>query len=176
MLLQIWSDQPKDAQNLYSHPRDMLWESGPLQGVYRIYEGPIDPGEFWYDPNTGELLPDNDHFVWQANFDLSDRPFHQTEGEIYWLAVQMFYPAGTGEQAELGWKTSKEHWNDDAVWADYDDSGIVPVWNELRYPDGHPFQGESMDLAFVITVPEPGTLVLLATVCVGLLFVWRRRK
>ena len=92
----------------------------------------------------------------------------------------MFYPGdpigGTNELAELGWKTSPEHWNDDAVWADYDDSGIVPVWHELRYPDGHPRYGESMDLAFVITVPEPGTLVLLATVCVGLLFVWRRRK
>ncbi|MBN1766812.1 MAG: hypothetical protein JW860_16280 [Sedimentisphaerales bacterium] len=47
----------------------------------------------------------------------------------------------------LGWKTSLDHWNDDAVWND----GMVLDWYELRYPPGHPYMGQSIDLAFVIT-------------------------
>jgi hypothetical protein len=61
-----------------------------------------------------------------------------------------------------------DHWNDDAVWAD---SGQGP-WNELRYPYGHPFEGESIDLAFAIT-PEPATIVLLG---LGGVFIRRRKK
>jgi len=44
------------------------------------------------------------------------------------------------------------HWNDDAVWG----QGFEPYggpWLELRYPPGHQYYGESMDLAFVIAGP-----------------------
>jgi len=48
-----------------------------------------------------------------------------------------------------GWKTSLDHFNDDAVWVD-PDPPYTWEWNELRYPDGHTYEGESIDLAFVI--------------------------
>jgi hypothetical protein len=61
-----------------------------------------------------------------------------------------------------GWKTSLDHWNDDAVWS-------VPgtIWQELR----DPATGESLDLAFVIT-PEPATL---SALLLGILALCRRR-
>ncbi len=64
----------------------------------------------------------------------------------------------------FGWKTSDldqvEHFMDDAVWTDVSTWGLPPhvvpsgeIWNELKYPQGHPWQGISIDLAFVIDGP-----------------------
>lgn len=78
-----------------------------------------------------------------------------------------------------GWKTTRNNWNDDAVWTDVDfgfgDTGeVVPggSWNELRYPAGHSLEGNSIDLTFVI-VPEPATMSLL---CVGAAMLIRHRR
>jgi hypothetical protein len=70
---------------------------------------------------------------------------------VYWLDVraESFDP-----NAVFGWKTSLDHWNDDAV---YWDDTFSPIPQELVYPAGHPMEGQSIDLAFVI-VPEPATL------------------
>jgi len=76
--------------------------------------------------------------------------FHQIgmpdEPIVYWLDLQ----AAPEESGTLfGWKTSFDHWNDDAVWA----IGAEPysgIWEELRYPPGHPFFPASIDLAFGI--------------------------
>jgi hypothetical protein len=50
-----------------------------------------------------------------------------------------------------GWKTSTDHWNDDAAWADDPQSGSAQ-WNELL------IGGISRDMAFVITTPEPAAI------------------
>jgi hypothetical protein len=84
----------------------------------------------------------------------------------------------------FGWKTSRDHFNDDAVFIDLPDIWNLPVdtilppnapgtalpWNEMRYPITHPFTGESIDLAFVIT-PEPASLALLS---LGVLALMKR--
>lgn len=178
--VQIWSDRPAGATaDEYSRPKDFLWEATDFTWVPRLYHQ-LDrsgPGEGWYDPNTGIYEPSTDWNIWQLNIDVSKNPFRQVEGSVYWLVVQAWFPDGSND-SELGWKTSETHWNDDAVWADGELlPGIAFGWNELRYPDRHEFEGESMDLSFVITVPEPGMLALLATAGLGLLlFAWRRRK
>ena len=56
--------------------------------------------------------------------------------------------------ASLGWKSSMDHWNDDAVWT-LGDEPYQGLWGELRYPPGHPQHPESIDLAFVIGGGEP---------------------
>ena len=71
-----------------------------------------------------------------------------------------------GNAAEWGWKTSQNHWNDDAVWPSV--SALQVTWHELR----DPITQESLDLAFVITA-EPATLGLLL---LGGLALLRRRR
>ena len=73
-----------------------------------------------------------------------------------------------------GWKTTLDHWNDDAVWADFDIAGAKQAddfWHELR----DPLNGESLDMAFVIT-PEPSTVAMLLGVGLIGLFAYARRR
>jgi hypothetical protein len=167
--LSIHSDVPADPTNpdaSYSHPGDLLWEQVfyPGEWLARV-TGTGDQG--WYDPNTGEFIRPDHLLTWQYNFlDIKD-PFVQQRGTVYWLDVSVVLPAGVSPV--FGWKTSLDHWGDDAVWTDVDASGApVGLWNELR----DPLTGESLDLAFVIT-PEPGTLLLL--LAGGLAMIRRRR-
>jgi hypothetical protein len=65
---------------------------------------------------------------------------------VYWLDLQaeVLDPV-----AQFGWKSSLDHWNDDAVWG----NGLEPYagpWNELRYPPMHQLAGQSIDLAFAL--------------------------
>ncbi|MCP4902422.1 MAG: PEP-CTERM sorting domain-containing protein, partial [bacterium] len=64
-----------------------------------------------------------------------------------------------------GWKTSQDHWNDNAVW-EVSNGVYAPLSDPLAQPP------TPLDMAFVIT-PEPTTLGLLA---LGGLVVLKRRK
>jgi len=157
----IHEDIPAGPTNPYSRPGDLLWQRDffPGQFAYRPW-GSGNQG--WYDPNTGEYFPNNHQLTWQFNIVDIPEPYYQTEGTIYWLDISVKLPDGMPPW--FGWKTSLDHWNDDAVWGDYPD----PLWRELR----DPISQESLDLAFVIT-PEPGTLTLLIVAGLGVL---RRRQ
>ncbi len=157
----IHEDIPASPTNPYSMPGELLWERDFFLGEFteRLW-GTGDQG--WYNPNTGEYYPNNHHMTWQYNMEDIPNPFHQVAGTIYWLDISVKLPGGLPPW--FGWKTSLNHWNDDAVWGDYPD----PMWMELR----DPITQQSLDLAFVIT-PEPGTLVLLLVG--GALGLLRRR-
>lgn len=160
--LSIHKDVPAGPTNPFSHPGDLLWDDDFLPGEFttRLY-GQGEQG--WYDPNTGEAQRPDHMFFYQANIEHILNPFVQQFGTIYWLdiSVELEHPS-----ARIGWKTSRDHFNDDAVWGDYPD----PQWNELRDPlPPH----ESLDLAFVIT-PAPSSAVLLGLS--ALVAVGRRRR
>ncbi len=113
----------------YSRPGEILWERQVMEGQFEFFS--IDPQtpEGWYDPETGETLFDNhiQYFMYNVCLDSIDW-FWQEEGTIYWLNISAIIadPAAT----QWGWKSSIEHWNDDAVWArlgEYD-------WQELYEP------------------------------------------
>ena len=162
--LSILADIPAEPGGGHSRPGEKLWE--------RLYS-PVHPGWTWrqyqskilesfYDPNINQIIG-VDTEVYQYNFfiDPADA-FQQEEGTIYWLEV---VAAALDLQAVFGWKTSLDHFNDDAVWGDVvgvdpDPSADPQEWFQLRYPADHQFRGQSIDLAFVIT-PEPATLGLL---------------
>ena len=171
--LTIWSDQPEDsATGAYSRPKLPLvgWNFAPGEYTKRLWKI-VDPGEYWYNPNTGELVENGDEEIWQYNFILPE-PWEQQVGTIYWLSVQAINVL-TGY--EFGWKTSQDSFNDDAVWDDVVGTGTQ--WNELRYPSGHPDAGDSVDMAFVITVvPEPATRALLGLGTLALTAIRRRRR
>jgi hypothetical protein len=148
--LSIHADLPVGPQG-YSIPGDVLWSRTFQPGEYtaRIWEQGIDEG--WMDPPDAYFFP-GDHVCWQFNFYISESEAfiqHGTPDQpiVYWLDVKV-EPLEPG--ALFGWKTSLDHWNDDAVWG----MGMEPYfgpWYELIYPPNHEMAGRSIDLAFVIT-------------------------
>ena len=165
--LSIHADDPPgtvgpDPENEFSKPApDVLWSKDFLPGQFgeALYHRVREPGEWWWDPFTGQLDPGGDAGIWQIDIDIEpEEAFLQTgspdDPVIYWLAVQV-----DTEQGEFGWKTRRwpDHYMDDAVWDVF--FGLLPhVWRELRYPKTHPYyspQGNSIDMAFCLTyTPE----------------------
>jgi len=181
--LSIYKDIPAglDPEMPWSHPGQRVWDrffpiSDPDVRVATYVEG-VD--EQFYDPNIEQDIgPDTK--VYQYNFNIdSAEAFEQVEGEIYWLAVQGM-PSNAplpAEQAVFGWKTSKDHFHDFAVFGDNLHPGEEPVpilrgepWMYME----HPLVGP-LDQAFVIT-PEPGTFGLAGLALAGLLVLRFRRR
>jgi len=147
------------------------WEQDfdPSQFVVRPWGGPSPQG--WYDPASGQFDPTNHQQTIQVNIPQIDAPFIQQRGTIYWLDLSVIVEPGPGTAApaRLGWKTSLEHWEDDAAWGLIDPPLTSPTgWQEVI----DPVTGVSLDMAFVIT-PEPATMTLLL---VGGLALARRRR
>ncbi len=156
--LSIHEDIPaSQSPTGYSMPGDVLWVRTFQPGEYaeRIYAEDINEG--WMNPPEWYIFP-GDHICWQYNFHIDSAEAFEQQGTpdepvVYWLDVQAA-PMYTG--LYFGWKTSLDHWNDDAVWGQGMEPYLGP-WDELIYPPGHEMQGESIDLAFVIaTEPHAG--------------------
>lgn len=170
--LSIHKDIPVDESTTgYSMPGELLWERDITQVIVPLIPaGQGDQG--WADPLGGIWRRPDHQFFFQANMIEIDRPFIQQEGEIYWLDVSVKMAAGY-DGPRIGWKTTKDVWNDDAVFL-LDDATGAPAWQELwEYGETG---GRSLDMAFVIT-PEPGTVaMLLGAGLMGLLAYARRRR
>ena len=156
-------DVPADGTGGFSHPGaslygNPLWKQTFLPGQFTTrYAGSGDQG--WAEPANGVWnRPDHQEYF-QINIEDIVDPFIQEEDTVYWLAIHI----GVEDCAntKIGWKTSLDHWNDDAVY-------YYGGWKELI----DPVTGSSLDMAFVIT-PEPATLCLLG---LGGLSLLRRRK
>lgn len=160
--LSIHDDIPAVPGGPHSRPLNPpLWQRdfGPLEFAIRD-AGTGDQG--WFEPGEDWRQFDHQNF-YQINIVEIPDPFEQVEGTIYWLDISVDL-VGEGELGKLGWKTSQNHFNDDAVYWDM----INQDWIELR----DPITNESLDMAFVIT-PEPATLSLLV---LGAMAVLRRRR
>ena len=168
--LSIYEDIPAEQSGLgYSIPGTRLWEGDFPSGSFNVLLAD-EFSEGWYNPNTGEYDGYNHEKMWQYNFDIDPAEAFIQQGTsdnpiVYWLGVNAIPGDYT---TEFGWKTSLDHWNDDAVWADsYAASG--DQWQDLHHPETA--LGLSLDMAFVI-VPEPATLGLL----LGGLTMLRRKR
>jgi len=157
--LSIHANIPCDPNTTYSHPGAILWERDILPYQFTMLQaGQGDQG--WDAPWLPYWLQHDHQYFHQINItDISD-PFVQEKDTIYWLDVQ---GSVAENSAAVGWKTSQNHWSDDAV---YLEGG-----NWARLID--PVTGQSLDMAFVIT-PEPATLSLLGLG--GLALLRRKRK
>jgi hypothetical protein len=151
--LSIWSDQPATDSVKFSQPDEALWS---MEFIYPNYTAAlyyeVPQGEWWYNPagphfnpmgSSDVLVHPGDYEVWHYIFDIPrENAFVQEKGKIYWLALSQV----SIENYFFGWKSSVNHWNDDAVYSTTDEI----AWHEMIYPDGHPFYPLSMDLAFCI--------------------------
>ncbi len=148
----LWSDNPTNQSNPFSKPATLLCEYPMMPGSYTAAPYfTVNPGEWYYDPASQFQQANADRMIWKYYFPLSSYlnlcTVTQEEGRVYWVSVQWRSmeetPAGY-----WGWKSSSTHYNDDAVWSlDVQDPR---TWQELRYPVGHPYAPNSMDLAFAV--------------------------
>jgi hypothetical protein len=158
ILVSFYSDDPcgpggTEPNNPYSKPNQLLWQRTFEAGEFNetlYYKVP--EYEWWWDPFFNDLNPMGDSQVWKYDINIDPVVAFRQEGNsvnprVYWMELQVWLPYGQSYQ--FGWKTSKEHWNDDAVW----DTGSMPprTWKELRYPSQHPYSPNSIDMAFAIT-------------------------
>jgi hypothetical protein len=174
--LSIYSDIPAGTGGVsHSRPGNLLWTTvqSPLVRPWDPLQQGVDPAqvtEQFFDPNPGSPVaqPTFEYEVWQYNFFL-DQPFEQIQDEIYWLSVQT---VGLENFAGhyWGWKTSETQWNDDAAWLSPLLAGTD--WQELYDPPG----GESLDMAFVLTVPEPRIGGLAVGLALAGIAFWHRRR
>jgi hypothetical protein len=178
--ISFWSDVPAGGPMVpYSHPGQLLWTSLFLPGQFTVNPNVITAPEQFLDPNTGQILgPDTQ--VYQYNFpnliDAAGQYFQQTQGTIYWFEVQanVLNTLGT-VPASFGWKTSNQPFNDDGVFADTAgfNGANISFWRPLEFPVGH-----SLDLSFVLTVPEPSSVAIagIGLVALGGVVVRRSRR
>ncbi len=147
--LSIHADIPASPSVPWSKPGALLWEKDfdRTQFTEWLYYDNVNQSEWWWDPWTGELIPNNHHQIWEYDIDIPpEEAFIQNGTEehpvIYWLDVYV-----TSMNGSFGWKTSWQHWQDDAV--------RTPEWTELFYPIGHPYANQTIDMAFRITTTKP---------------------
>lgn len=150
---------PDGQGPLYSMPGEVLWVQSfvPGQFVASVFEANLQEG--WWDPSipNSYIFP-GDTICWQYYFPIPPHLAFCQRGTpdepiVYWLDVQA-EPLGGPALAQFGWKTSLAHWNDDAVWGLGQEPYLGP-WSELRYPAGHLWYGQSIDLAFALAGDLP---------------------
>ncbi|MHC4529425.1 MAG: DUF7901 domain-containing protein, partial [Planctomycetota bacterium] len=149
--LSIYSDNPVGPYG-WSEPNQLLWwrdfESGEFDVslyAWGLYEG-------WYSPCSDVYDSFSDTQCWQYDFYIDPCSAFIQQGDTsdpatYWLVVEA---NPHDESAYFGVKTRNYydgHYKDDAVWSFPGEEN----WQELRYPRGHQFFDESIDLAFAIT-------------------------
>jgi hypothetical protein len=145
----------------YSIPGKTLWVRDFAAGDYSASIEAADISEGYYVPCAPYYESYADWTCYRYDFEIDPLDAFIQQGDpcepvVYWLDVQA--KVYSVNQERFGWKTSLEHWNDDAVWALGDEDNHGP-WQELRYPSGHPLYGDSIDLAFAITTgptEQPG--------------------
>lgn len=164
--LSIHSDLPANDpcnQKEYSMPKDLLWEkdfqASDINETLYLHN---QEAEWFWDPAFGDPPPTQyaDYQIWQYDIDIPRSEAFIQQGDpcnpvTYWLDVYVELDDPMGVNPKFGWKTSNEHWNDDAVYSM--DNGLN--WEELRYPLGHPLGGPldpcSIDLSFrIVTTGE----------------------
>ena len=147
--LTLYADVPAASPQVpYSHPGIVLWKKHFGPGQYKAGLCLNERAEWWFDPVIREWRFPGDTQIYQYDFYISeDEAFRQREGTIYWLGMK--YDSVDSSGLALGWKSSLEHWNDDACYLDT--VGPAVMWRELRYGEKHPMAGKSMDLAFALT-------------------------
>ncbi len=115
----------------------------------------MDPSpQGWYDPVQGEIIPGDHQQYFRYDYFLPE-PCVQTVGQIYWLRISadVVDPVNT----HWGWKSTQDHWMDDAVWGPDPDAPLPPdLWTEIYEPGGG---GGPVVNSFWVGMDQSGQLV-----------------
>jgi hypothetical protein len=152
-ILSIHEDIPA-TPDTYSRPGPLLCLLNDLPFEAKPYATDLHEG--WLNP-PDDLHPVGDKVCWEYTFfippDLCIQQGTPSNPIVYWLDLQAYPTAhldGTPD-SKFGWKSTLQHWNDDATWAwGQDNPSAVLDWQEMIYPPNHPMGGQSVDLAFKI--------------------------
>lgn len=148
----IWSDVPR-SNNVPSHPGNLLWWQQFSPGQYRSSLFQTVGYESFYNPNPPARLMGADHQIWQYDFFPQD-PFVQQGTpalpHTYWLSVV----ASNVPNKFFGWKTTRDHYNDFAVYAPALLAGTtfpppLQPWQMLTN-----LQGKGRELSFKLTTSQ----------------------
>ena len=141
----IWSNNPGPP----SHPLDQLWTYQFMPDDF-IIDGPWVGDQGWFWPNDVFNRPDHVEY-WQINIPDIEQPFIQQEGTMYWLVIRMPFDTDPYMPPGVGWKTSLDHFEDNAVFGA--PSSWEPIWDPITF--------EPIDFAFVINGSSPDTFCCL---------------
>jgi len=146
----IWSDIPAD-------PAKGIYYSMPGQPL-KTYTGVV-PTLSYYGATSQQ-----GRLVYQYTLDISNDPFLQDKGTIYWISIVSTNL--DNRNLQWGWHESNNHWNDAAV-QDFKGSGWYALENNLY----------KNDMAFELrTIPEPSGLIALASGVIGIAGIIIRRR
>ena len=127
--LSIHNNIPASPDTPYSRPGDLLWEWTTVD--FEIDYPPPDT-QGWYDPVTGEVIYNDHDLYFQYNITNIPDPFYQDSGEIYWLNISAF--VHEGPDTLWGWKSTRDHFMDDAVWAEDPEYFWTPLYEPPPSP------------------------------------------
>ncbi len=156
--ISIYSDIPADPPSIpFSSPGELLW----TKSISAFLVQDIAPGvyEGWYDPFIPEELPDNNQIYHLYNVFLPQEDwFEQVQGTVYWLAITAHVADPVSTQ--WGWKSSLEHWNDNAVFGESGDvcAGPDNGLGTVTLPADCPYIAPD-DVFIIVDGLPPGTTV-----------------
>lgn len=143
----------------HSRPGELLWEHDfDASEFTETLHSQLPDGKFewWWDVYDSSVPaePNGDQQIWRYDINIDPSIAFVQEGDpndplVYWLDVYVEVQFDADLRPEFGWKTSITHWNDDAVYGYTSTSPIT--WMELVFPPEHPYEPNSIDMAFVIT-------------------------
>jgi len=148
----IYSNAPADMMVPWSRPDLLLWTGQISRFSYDVSEISNNVKEDWFEPTIDFYDPNNHKRTFQYDIclDPDETLFVPTLGETYWLEIKEI--PGLDNSYAFGWKTTKHNlqYNDAAVW-------YHPIleWLPMTYPTGHEYDGDPLDLAFVVTGLHP---------------------
>jgi hypothetical protein len=136
--LSICSDIPANPPQIpYSRSGETLWEA-EITNLRFAAAGTSSMGG-WMDLPSAQLIPIDfgPYFRYDICLD-SLQWFRQVKNTIYWLNISAVLQ--DPETTKWGWKSSRNHWNDDAVWMERFVSWWVDLW-EPSQPIQNQFYG-----------------------------------